>query len=116
MITITPFGFSEVATDIGGTDVKPSITLADVTAASEQEKGRADSSATGQPAMPGALPSGVASAIPDWYKVGWRANSQAFLDSGGDIELSRQRSLLSEFLNESYYGGWYHELVDSVCH
>lgn len=106
---VAPFCTTEVATDIGGKDIKPSISLADVTAASEQEKGRADSSATGQPAMPGALPTEVASAIPDWYKVGWRANSQAFLDSGGDIELARQQSLLAEFLNESYYGGWYHE-------
>lgn len=90
-------------------DVKPSISLADVNAASEQEKGRSDTAATGQPAMPGGLPSKVAAAIPEWYQVGWRANSLAFLDSGGDLEQARQRSLLGEFLDESYYGGWYHE-------
>lgn len=100
---------TEVATDIGGKDVKPSISLADVKAASEQEKGRADNSATGQPAIPGGLPSEVASAIPEWYKIGWRAQTQALLDSGGDIELARQQSLLSEFISESYYGGWYHK-------
>lgn len=94
---------------MGGIDVKPSISLADVTAASDGEKGKSDSSVTGQTAMPGALPSAIASVIPDWYKVGWRANSQAFIEAGGDLELARQQSLLGEYLSESYYGGWYHE-------
>lgn len=100
---------SALATDIGGKDVVPTISITDVQKASAEEKGRPDSSATGQPAMPGGLKQEIAAAIPDWYKVGWRAQNRTLLDSGGDLEIARQRDVLSELLSENYFGGWYHE-------
>ena len=103
--------FTEVATDIGGHNVAPTVSIKDVSVASAEEVHSTDTQAAGQIAIPGGLPQGVASAIPDWYKVGWRAQSQALLDSGGDLAEARQRSLLAEFLDESYYGAWYHKSV-----
>lgn len=89
----------------------PSISIKDVAAASAAETSKAlpDTQAAGEVAVPGGLPQQVAAAIPDWYKVGWRAQNRDFLESGGDLEEMRQRSLLDEFLNESYYGAWYHK-------
>jgi hypothetical protein len=59
--------------------------------------------------MPGGLSQEVAAAIPDWYKIGWRAQNKAFLESGGDLQEARQRDLLAEFIDESYYGNWYNK-------
>ena len=61
--------------------------------------------------MPGGLKEEIAAAIPEWIRVGWRAQSQALLDSGGDLQLARQQDILTEFLSESYFGGWYHKSV-----
>ena len=85
--------------------------MRDVSAASAQEKKNTNTQAAGPVAIPGGLPQDISSAIPDWYKIGWRAQSQALLDSGGDLQEARQRSLLAEFLDESYYGAWYHKSV-----
>ena len=93
----------------------PTVSPRDIGASSAEEHaqgGRAadgiDKQAAGQAAIPGGLPQEIAAAIPEWYKIGWRAQSQALLDSGGDLQLARQNDLLAEFLHESYFGGWYH--------
>ncbi|OBZ79219.1 Uncharacterized protein PYUK71.03c [Grifola frondosa] len=57
--------------------------------------------------MPGAMPSGPAPTIPDWYKVGWRSVSgidTPILSEGEE----RDKLVLSMFLKEQYYGEWYH--------
>lgn len=109
-LTLWSYICSEVVTDIGGHNVKPTITLADVSAASKAEQQRApDTQAASQAAIPGGLPSEIAAAIPEWYRVGWRAQSQAVMDTGGDIVEARHIGLLEEFVSESYYGAWYHK-------
>lgn len=100
---------AEVATDIGGRDVAPTVSINDVSKASAEESSKVDKAATGQTAMPGGLSQEVAAAIPEWYKVGWRAQNEAFLEAGGDLTEAKQRAFLAEFLDESYYGGWYHK-------
>ncbi|KAF9452575.1 transmembrane protein [Macrolepiota fuliginosa MF-IS2] len=57
--------------------------------------------------LPGAMPTGPAPAIPDWYRVGWRQVSgidDAPLTEGEE----RDRGILDQFLNEQFYGAWYH--------
>jgi Ca2+-dependent lipid-binding protein len=52
------------------------------------------------------MPDGPAPTIPDWYKVGWRSVG------GIDNELpegeAKELSLLETFVDEQYYGDWYH--------
>ena len=55
---------------------------------------------------PGDLPAKKAPVIPDWYKIGWRQVS------GIDEPLAEgeehDRGILFQFINEQYYGEWYH--------
>lgn len=58
-------------------------------------------------AVPGALPTQPAAAIPDWYKVGWRQSSgidNPPLPEGEE----RDKGVLDMFIAEQYYGAWYH--------
>lgn len=55
--------------------------------------------------LPGAMPSQAAAAIPDWYKVGWRAFTD--LDKPDDQDKKDER-MLHAFISEQYYGDWYH--------
>lgn len=56
--------------------------------------------------VPGDMPSGAAPEIPHWYKVGWRDVSGIDLPiSAGD---EKHKEILGVFLNEQYYGEWYH--------
>lgn len=114
-----------VASDLGGYDVQPTITISDIQASSGAvvQNGKSDdiqkSSLTpetgGAPAgetnsIPGGLSTEIASAIPEWYKVGWRGQNKTLLETG-DFESARMNSLLAEFLSESYFGAWYHKSV-----
>lgn len=56
---------------------------------------------------PGAMPSGPAPAIPDWYKVGWRAVSGIDAPPPAEGE-ELDKGVLDLFLAEQYYGAWYH--------
>lgn len=103
---------SEIATDVGGTNVVPTISIQDVQSASKAEAtGSGDTQAAGQIAIPGGLPQDVAAKIPDWYTVGWRAAANRLIESGGDLVEARHRSLLEDFVSESYFGSWYHKWV-----
>jgi hypothetical protein len=67
-------------------------------------------------AIPGALPEGVAPAIPDWYRVGWRQASgidDAPLAEGEE----KDKGVLDLFLSEQFYGSWYHNaaIIIFVC-
>lgn len=59
----------------------------------------------GQP-MPGSMPTGPAPAIPDWYRVGWRAVSA--IDKPLAEGEERERGIIAMFIDDMYYGQWYH--------
>ena len=81
----------------------PTITVEDVDKIAADEEEQPD--VPGQP--PGAMPAGPAPAIPDWYKVGWRAGSgvdEPVLSEGEE----KDKHVLDLFLKEQFYGDWYH--------
>lgn len=55
---------------------------------------------------PGSYPPGPAPAVPDWYKIGWRA--AANIDAPPLEGDERDKSILGLFLSEQFYGAWYH--------
>lgn len=57
-------------------------------------------------AIPGALPSGTAPPIPDWYVVGWRQATG--IDNPVPEGEERDKAILSQFIHEQFYGEWYH--------
>jgi hypothetical protein len=57
--------------------------------------------------VPGALPTGPAPAIPDWFKVGWRSISGIDKPPLAEGE-ERDKGVLEMFLSEQFYGAWYH--------
>ncbi|KAH7918365.1 tricalbin, partial [Leucogyrophana mollusca] len=102
-------GGKEVAIDTGNSDVVPTITVedADKTTKEEHEKNGDASTAAAPAPAPGAFPAGPAPAIPDWYKVGWRAAANIDrppLEQGEE----KDKTILQMFLYEQYYGEWYH--------
>lgn len=100
--------------DTGSSTAVPTITVEDhdgpapqVTAkdAPESTQEVEDDAAANE--IPGSMPTSPASAIPDWYRVGWRQN--AGLDNVPVVEENeRVQSLLETFLSEQFYGDWYH--------
>ncbi|OJA07635.1 hypothetical protein AZE42_01107 [Rhizopogon vesiculosus] len=103
-------GEKEVAVDINGGGVLPTITIEDADRATkeEQEKTCNTSPETpSAPTVPGEYPAGAAPAIPEWYKVGWRA--VANIDSPPPEEgEEKDKHVLQLFMSEQYYGQWYH--------
>jgi hypothetical protein len=96
--------------DTGASSVIPTISIsqAESDQPSKTDTPDTDNNEPTDSPVPGAMPDGPASAIPDWYKVGWRA-------AGGidDQDLSagtqaRDKSILAQFVDEQYYGAWYH--------
>ncbi|KAF9229629.1 tricalbin [Gyrodon lividus] len=105
-------GGKEVAIDTGSDGVVPTITVEDADKVTKEEQEQ-DKSSTPPPeapptsSAPGAFPSGPAPAIPDWYKVGWRAVANIDappLEEGEE----KDKSILQLYLNEQFYGDWYH--------
>ncbi|KAG9128333.1 hypothetical protein FRC07_000841 [Ceratobasidium sp. 392] len=94
----------ELAVDAGGPPVAPTITIEDVDKATKEVLEETNTQ-NGQP-MPGAMPTGPAPAIPDWYKVGWRAH--AGIDDPTPSEEERDKGIIDMYLSEMYYGDWYH--------
>ncbi|KAG2023600.1 transmembrane protein [Coprinopsis cinerea AmutBmut pab1-1] len=73
----------------------------DTTQVAQQVQGEAAES------VPGAIPATTASALPDWYIVGWR--QMAGIDKPHPPEgEEKDKSVLDQFLSEQYYGAWYH--------
>lgn len=60
----------------------------------------------GQEGVPGAIPAKPVYEIPDWYKVGWRQASG--IDQPVIEGEEKDKSVLAMFLNEQFYGEWYH--------
>jgi len=87
----------ELAVDTGSGDGPiPTITIEDV------DKGGPEDA----PPVPGQLPASMASAIPDWYKVGWRAFTD--LDKPSEEGDQKQLRLMNTWISEQYYGQWYY--------
>lgn len=98
-----------MAIDLNGGGILPTITIEDADRATkeEQEKANNASETPSAPTVPGQYPSGVATMIPDWYKVGWRAVANidaSALEEGEE----KDKYVLQLFLSEQYYGQWYH--------
>ncbi|KAI0274871.1 tricalbin [Gloeopeniophorella convolvens] len=91
----------EVAIDSSSAGVVPTIRIEDVDKATEQE-----AKEEAAPPLPGDLPAAKAAAIPDWYKVGWRAFTD--LEQPVEDEDKQQRRLMNVWISEQYYGEWYH--------
>ncbi|KAG8744411.1 hypothetical protein FRC10_010189 [Ceratobasidium sp. 414] len=94
----------ELAVDGGGPPVPPTITIEDVDKATKEVLAETNTQ-NGQP-MPGTMPTGPAPAIPDWYKIGWRAH--AGIDNPAPTEEERDKGIIDMYLSEMYYGDWYH--------
>ncbi|CAE7114985.1 unnamed protein product [Rhizoctonia solani] len=95
----------ELPVDTGdGPNPAPTITIEDVDKATKEVLEDSNTQ-NGQP-MPGMIPEGPAPAIPDWYKVGWRAH--AGIDDPVPSQEERDKGLLEQWLTEMYYGDWYH--------
>jgi hypothetical protein len=113
IVIMTPYEpslYPEVPIDTGGTGVVPTITVEDADMVTKEEQETSPTSPPGTPSTPsppGALPPGATPAIPDWYKVGWRAvaNIDAPPLEEGD---EKDKSVLQLYLNEQFYGDWYH--------
>lgn len=91
-----------IALDTGNSGVVPTITVSDADATSKKEHEEHDDT----PAPVGAMPAGVAPAIPDWYKVGWRQVGGIDAEPLAAGE-ARELSVLQMFLGEQFYGEWY---------
>ncbi|KAJ6604267.1 C2 domain-containing protein [Mycena vulgaris] len=86
-------------------NVVPTITVEDIDAKKTRDPA-ADDDDDDTPQPPGAL-GPAASAIPDWYLVGWRQASgidAAPLAEGEELD----KGVLDMFLSEQFYGSWYH--------
>ncbi|TFK57601.1 tricalbin [Heliocybe sulcata] len=95
-------GGKELAIDAGASNIVPTITIEDA-----DTELMSDGQTAPQPEMPGGMPAGPAPAIPDWYKVGWRAAGgidEPELPEGEE----KDRQVLDLFISEQYYGDWYH--------
>lgn len=101
----SPNSNTAVPIDVGGSGLVPTITVEDVDKSGEVEDVEELPLVPSQP--PGAMPAGPAPAIPDWYKVGWRAvggEDQQTLSEGEE----KDKTVLDTFLKEQFYGDWYH--------
>ncbi|KDN50305.1 hypothetical protein RSAG8_01641, partial [Rhizoctonia solani AG-8 WAC10335] len=95
----------ELPVDTGiGPNPAPTITIEDVDEATKEVLEESNTQ-NGQP-VPGMMPEGPAPPIPDWYKVGWRA--QAGIDDPVPSQEEKDKGLLEQWLTEMYYGDWYH--------
>ncbi|CAE6470842.1 unnamed protein product [Rhizoctonia solani] len=95
----------ELPIDTGnGQNPAPTITIEDVDRATKEVLEESNTQ-NGQP-MPGMIPEGPAPPIPDWYKVGWRA--QAGIDDPIPSQEEKDKGILEQWLAEMYYGDWYH--------
>jgi Ca2+-dependent lipid-binding protein len=106
--------------DTGHSDVIPTITVSDADEVSKeahaQEAQAAPTVIDSTPTSPGELPDGAAPAIPNWYKVGWREVGGIDVDplTAGE---QKDRTVLDMFLDEQFYGHWYHNtaIIVFVC-
>ena len=104
-----------MAIDTGHSAVVPTITVEDFDKL-EPIQESPDSEEPIEIVAPGALPATTLPAIPDWYKVGWRAVGG--VDEPGVTEGEvKDKVILDLFLKEQFYGEWYYNagLIVVVC-
>jgi len=104
----------------------PTVTIEDVDAKLEQQKEKVDppksdksdaqsvqTVSNGADGVPGQLPPAAAPAIPDWYKIGWRAVGGQDTPENGDPD----KHILAAFIADQYFGDWYHNaaVIVVVC-
>ncbi|KAF7320046.1 hypothetical protein MKEN_00788800 [Mycena kentingensis (nom. inval.)] len=99
----------ELSIQTGQPTMVPTITIQDAdtpqTAKSDKtQTSVSDDDDTPQP--PGSIAS-AAGPIPDWYRVGWR-QAAGIDDSPLSEGEERDKGVLDMFLNEQFYGNWYH--------
>jgi Ca2+-dependent lipid-binding protein len=95
----------ELPVDTGRSNTIPTITVNDVDAPKLDAKGDAVEEVA-RPTLPGGMPAGHPPALPDWYRVGWRAASK--IDDPPLEGEEKEKAILDAFLSEQYYGSWYH--------
>jgi hypothetical protein len=107
------FPLQELAVDTGSDGPIPTITIEDVDKGDKE--GDKEGPKDARP-IPGQLPASKAPAIPDWYKVGWRAFTD--LDKPPEEDDQRQLRLMNTWISEQYYGQWYYNaaVIVFVCH
>ncbi|CED82008.1 Ca2-dependent lipid-binding protein CLB1/vesicle protein vp115/Granuphilin A, contains C2 domain [Phaffia rhodozyma] len=101
---------TELAVDDGSNPAPlPTVTAKDLDkATNEKTNGKANAAPSkdqivGQEGVPGAIPAKPLQAVPDWYKIGWRAVSGIDAQPG-----SADASLLASWISEQAYGKTYH--------
>ncbi|RDB28789.1 Uncharacterized protein PYUK71.03c [Hypsizygus marmoreus] len=106
-------GEQEVHFQPSQSNIVPTITVQDTDFEPESKKlvasgtSQSVTDVQSDAAVPGALPDGIAPAIPDWYRVGWRQVSG--IDDAPLIEgQEKDKGVLDLFLSEQFYGSWYH--------
>jgi len=104
----SPDTISEMPVEINGGGIVPTISVEDADRATKEEQ-EMSANAPPPPAtiVPGQYPSDAAPAIPDWYKIGWRAVVSTDVSSLEEGE-EKDKYILHLFLSEQYYGQWYH--------
>jgi len=106
-----------LAVDSGKSDILPTITVQDVDSDTHADAHRdvhpdahhdvhPDVQEDERTTPPGAISSRIAPAIPDWYKVGWRAFTD--LDKPAEGDEQKRKRLFHTFLSDQFYGDWYH--------
>ena len=122
-LTVTSFLGLPIAAAGSATPAIPTVTIEDVDAKLEQQKEHIEppksdaqntpSISDGANGVPGQLPSAPAPAIPDWYKVGWRAVGGQNTPGNGDPD----KHTLAVFIADQYFGDWYHNaaVIVVVC-
>ncbi|KAF7731921.1 hypothetical protein EC973_007752 [Apophysomyces ossiformis] len=128
--TPIPISSNTLVTSSKDTQINPKLTSNDKPNGQETEKTKIKPGVTAEqsPSLPGSYSESNKHGLPDWYKVGWTSFSQ--LPNPGDEasmeQLSQQlgtdaltelykgshvrhmEDLIGQFLNEAYYGEWYH--------
>ncbi|KZT44501.1 tricalbin [Sistotremastrum suecicum HHB10207 ss-3] len=94
----------QLAVDPGTRPPPPTITIQDADVEKPVEQ-VAPPNVDEQP-VPGKFPDAPAPAIPDWFRVGWRAVSG--IDQPAPEGVERDKTILEAWLSEMYYGEWYH--------
>jgi len=97
----------EIPVDNGAPNVVPTITIEDMSTEPDGEVEHSGENDVADPEAPGSMPSGPASAIPEWYKVGWREVGGIDVQHAPEGE-EKDRFVLQAFIKEQYYGEWYH--------
>ncbi|KAH9919105.1 tricalbin [Fomitopsis serialis] len=100
-------GEKEIPVDNGAPNVVPTITIEDMSTEPEGEVEHSGENAATDAEIPGSMPSGPASVIPEWYKVGWREVGGIDAQHAPEGE-EKDRFVLQAFIKEQYYGEWYH--------